>query len=272
MSRRRRGQRKRKRDPLRLRGIHGQPIAEAMRRFGHWLPQIHAAVTDGAALLRAVPAAVFEPFPYEARQLYAHWRGVYLFPTSELIEWLAAHIIQPAIEIGAGHGAVARALGIPATDSMMQRRPDVASIWAQAGQPPVRYGHDVIEMEAARAIAHYRPATVIGCWVTQRFDPERGDRRGVAQACAHGVDERAVLEQVQRYIFVGNRRPHGRKRILGRRHAEHRFPWIVSRGWPALDRIWVWTSARREDRPDGGGAIDRGRGYRDARPRGVDGE
>lgn len=195
---------------------------------------------DERGLPRALPSAYLESFGTYALRLWAHVRGVYQFPTTELIEWLREEIGgESAIEIAAGTGSIGRALGIRITDSRMQENNPVAvAYYRAAGQPTIKYPDDVEAHEAWDAVRRFKPHTVIGAWVTQLY--REGDRGGNM----FGVNEERILDRVQRYILIGNlgvHRDQEGKRILARPHRELTFPWLVSRAArPELDRIFVW--------------------------------
>lgn len=106
-------------------------------------------------------------------------RGLHSFPTSELCEFLRERIRgRKAIEIGAGHGVLARQLGIPATDNRHQEDQDVRAHYARLGQPTVPYGDNVERLDAEAAVASYKPEVAIACWVTHRFDANRPEAGG----------------------------------------------------------------------------------------------
>lgn len=194
--------------------------------------------------LNIVSALRLTQFSHDLLSLYCLRRGLYQFPTSELIEWLR-HVIggRSAIEIGAGNGAIGRALGIPRTDSYVQTTPAMRMVYAMQGQTITDPPADVERLEASEAVAKYQPEVVIGCWVTQRYDESRGDRPGEAQALVGGIDEEWILDQpcVRKYVMVGNVASHGRKRIMSRPHGITRAPRIVSRAHnQSLNRMWTW--------------------------------
>jgi hypothetical protein len=197
---------------------------------------LDAALLDDLGHVRVVPAAQLHDLDPLDLRIWAHRHGVYQFPTAELVSWLAPLLEGvKAIEIGAGHGAIARALGIPATDSHQQADPAIAAMYRAMGQPVIQYPKDVRKMDAAEAVRRLSPHTVVGAWITQKYKP--GDKDGNMW----GVDEESLLRKVRRYILVGNAKVHGDKRILKLPHEELTFPWVVSRASsPELNRIYVW--------------------------------
>lgn len=149
--------------------------------------------------------------------------GIYVMPTTELIDWLKENIIGNAIEIGAGNGAIARALGVPITDSMMQQRPEIKLMYQLSGQPVIEYPNDVEKLDAVRAIIKYKPDTVIGAFITHKYDKMVGDGN------MWGIQEEIILEKVKRYINIGNKITHHNKPILKSPHEEYKFDWLVTR-------------------------------------------
>jgi len=190
-------------------------------------------------LLKILPAHIYAALPPEDLMLYGHFNGIYCFPTIELAEWLSERInIASTIEIGAGHGALARYLKIPATDSKCQERPDVKAYYISTGQPLTKYPEDIIALDAVDAIKKYQPETVIGCWVTHKYKKTEHDRGGNI----YGIDEEFILKNVKQYIVVGNENVHGNKKILKIKHKEYQFSWLYSRATnPRKNIIYVWN-------------------------------
>lgn len=161
--------------------------------------------------------------------------GIYVIPTTELINWLKENIIGNAIEIGAGNGAISRALNIPITDSRMQERDDIKILYAMSGQPVIKYPDDVEKLDAEEAISKYKPDTVIGCFITHKFKEEIGNGN------MYGVEEENILASVKRYINVGNLTTHKSKPILKIKHHELYFDWLITRSVNQNDnRIFIW--------------------------------
>lgn len=194
---------------------------------------------DGGGLLKVHPAAVFDALDPVELRAWQHHRAVYQLPTQELVDWMRDEVgIRSALEVGAGRGWLGRALNIPMTDSWLQKvNPTVAAIYALTGQPVIPYSRDVERLDAAAAVAKYRPQVVFGCWVTQiayAHEPP-GDGN------AWGLDEDALLDQVETYIVVGSRKVHGTKRLLKRRHEVITLPGLRSRAQNVQDNvIYVW--------------------------------
>jgi hypothetical protein len=204
-------------------------------------------VLDDAGRLRVLPAAYWADTTADERALFGHRHGIYSFPTVELVEHLRDLIGgRSAIEVGAGHGVLAEALGIPATDNRMQEKDPYRQVYAATGQPPVRYGPNVIDCHASRAVRRYRPQVVIGCWVTHKYDPARHEAGGNEV----GVDEPDVLRNCGAYVLVGNEQVHAAKAIWRRPHQIEYPPFVYSRANNgSRDFIAVWPGARRADGP-----------------------
>lgn len=193
---------------------------------------------DEKGLVRVLPESDLRKLPVELVRLWCHQRAVYLVPSGELIAWLAYRIGgRKAIEIGSGNGAVGRALGIPTTDNRSQERPDIKTLYALTGQPPIKYPDDIEALSALDAIKKYKPQVVIACWVTHLYREDEHERGGNM----YGVDEDAVLDSgIETYIHVGATSSHSQKRILSRPHEEHRPSFLFGRGKPEDRVIWVW--------------------------------
>ena len=89
---------------------------------------ISADVLDGSGRLRILPAAYWATTTPPERGLFCVRHGVYCLVTEELVAYLREAIAgRSAIEIGAGNGVLAEALGIPATDNFMQTWPQYRS-------------------------------------------------------------------------------------------------------------------------------------------------
>jgi hypothetical protein len=196
----------------------------------------HILLEDG--LLKVVDSAIYDSLPLNHIRLFAHMRGYYCLPTTELVDWLRVNFdLTSAIEIGAGHGALARCLNIPATDSKLQENPEVKLIYQLISQPITNYPKDVIKLDAIEAIKKFKPKVVIGCWVTHLYKEEDSHLEGNL----FGIDEEWLLNNVEKYIIIGNEITHNKKRILKRPHKKFQFPWLFSRSLnPAHNIIYVW--------------------------------
>lgn len=192
---------------------------------------------------RVMPAAYYAHTTREERALLGNRHGIYLLPTVELVEQLRQLIGgRSAIEIGAGNGVLAEALGIPATDSCLQADPIIAAHYALSGQPTVKYGPNVEPLDAAEAIAKYRPQVVVAAWVTHKYSAGRHEAGGNM----FGVVEESVLEQCEHYLFVGNMRVHEHKSIWTAPHQVSHPDYVYSRAINgSADFLAMWEGQRR---------------------------
>lgn len=182
---------------------------------------------DDAGRLKVLPSAFWAETTLPERAMFGVRHGLYSFPTTELVEHLGNVINgRPAIEIGAGHGVLAEALGIRATDSFQQLNPKYRRVYEAAKQAIVPYGPNVLKYDARDAIEHFEPEVVIGCWVSHRYSPDRHWDAGNED----GVDEEEILRKVATYVAVGNQHVHRGKAIWSQPH-ELSFP------------AWVWSRA-----------------------------
>lgn len=167
--------------------------------------------------------------------------AVYHLPTIEFIDWLRVLLGDvSAIEIGAGSGILAGALGIPATDNHMQTWPDIRRVYDATRQPIITYGANVACMGAIEALQNYRPQVALAAWVTHKFDPLKPGNEGNA----YGPDEREILKLAGSYVFIGNTVPHRKKPLLKIAHRTMTPPGILSRSMSGgIDVVWIWGNA-----------------------------
>ncbi len=188
---------------------------------------------DGKLLV--MPANFWKKRKQNEINYFIYQHGIYVLPTTELIDWLKENIIGSAIEIGAGNGSISRALNIPITDSRMQEREDIKLIYQMNGQPVIKYPADVEKLDADEALEKYKPETVIGAFVTHKYTEAAGNGN------MYGVEEENILKAVKRYINIGNLTTHNTKPILKLRHEEIYFDWLITRSVNQSDnRIFIW--------------------------------
>ena len=205
---------------------------------------------DAAGRLRVMPASFYDQFSTEELVAFGVLHGLYSFPTDELAGWLRSMVGGLSmLEIGAGNGSLAKAMGIHATDNWMQTWPDVAAHYAALQQAPVPYGEHVEMLDAHEAVVRYKPDVVLACWVTHRFRESEPEREGNM----YGVDEDALLSSCRTFIHVGNSRTHAKKRIRALPHRTYRFPWLVARTVaPELNEICIWGARLPGEHPEDG--------------------
>ncbi len=193
---------------------------------------------DQHGSMRTADAKEYAQTTPEERALFGNRHAIYGFITTELVEYVSSTIGgRTAIEIGSGHGALAAALGITATDSHQQQDPTIAAYYQQLGQPVITYGKNVENLDALKAIKKHQPQVVVGCWVTHKYDPARHAAGGNQD----GVNEESVIANCETYIFIGNEKVHANKSILRLPHRKITPPWLYSRaanGSPNFIAIW----------------------------------
>jgi hypothetical protein len=199
---------------------------------------ISSLLLDSRKRLRVLPARVFEATTAQERLVFGVRHGLYSFPTEELCDFLRTRIQgKVAIEVGAGHGTLAKALSIPATDNRQQEEAVIKAHYQQLGQSTVPYGEHVEKLDAVSAVKRYRPDVVIACWVTHLFDANRPDAGG----SVFGVDEASLIASCDEYIFVGNEHVHAHKPIWAIPHEKLTPPWLYSRAVNgSRDFIAIW--------------------------------
>lgn len=200
-------------------------------------------VLDEQGRLRILPAAYWATTTAAQRSKFGLLHGIYSFPTTELVEYLRTVIDgRSTIEIGSGNGVLAEALGITATDSHQQEKEPYRSRIIADGQQPVRYGPNVVECDAVRAVRRFKPEVVIACWVTHKYLRSR-DQAGGNSA---GVVEEDIIGGCGTYVFVGNEGVHEHKSIWSLPHEIEYPPWVYSRAINgSRDFIATWQHGIR---------------------------
>lgn len=201
---------------------------------------------DSQGRLKVVPASVLAGTSANERAVFGVRNGLYGYLTHELVDFLQQRIAgRRALEIGAGHGQLAQALGIPATDNHQQERPNIRAYYEALGQTVVPYGENVQRMDAHTAVARYKPQVVVASWVTHRYDPARHEAGGNED----GVREEDILDACEAYLFVGNEKVHASKSLWSRPHQIWRPSWLYSRavnGSPDFIALWENPTARSQ--------------------------
>lgn len=199
---------------------------------------IAAEALDENGRLKILPASFWAQTTIEERSMFGVMHAYYGFPTVELVEWLENLINgRRAIEIGAGAGILAEALGIPGTDSYQQTLPKYRAIYALAQQPTVKYGPNVEKIDARTAVRKYKPEVVIGSWVTHKYEPKHPEWGGNEV----GVDQKPILRRVDTYVLIGNEYVHRNNPIHDLPHTTLYPDWLYSRaGNGSRDWIEIW--------------------------------
>lgn len=192
-------------------------------------------------------------FKWETVRLWMHYKGVYLLPTIEFIDWLYENIFpedkydddymdNKVIEIGAGFGLLGDSLGIRMTDSKLQERnPDVMAYYTLMGQPLIKYPKNVIMMDANTAVNYYKARTVIGSYIT--FGSKSAEVCSTLGANYYGPDMEKLYQDSERIVLIGNLsiNAHMNNPILKYPHKEYSdVPGLLTRSDPNLNRVWVW--------------------------------
>lgn len=175
-------------------------------------------------IMTVMPFDYWKQFDPNTRMYFMWTHGIYCIPTTELIRWIKENTLGSSIEIGSGTGAIGKALGIPTTDNKMQEDPIIKMQYAMGGQPTIKYPAHVEKMDAHEAVMKYRPDTVVGSFITHRFE------KGQAEGNMFGVQEEFILQNVKRYINIGNLVTHALKPILAMPHKQYHFDWLITRG------------------------------------------
>jgi hypothetical protein len=190
---------------------------------------------DEQGRVQPVSQEYVDSLPWSDLRYYCHERAIYTIVTHELLRQLKQQFFELnqqfldeshththskaayAIEIGSGNGTLARGLGIPATDNKMQELPMTQLIYAQQGQPTIKYPKYVEKLDAVAAIKKYEPHTVIGSWVT---------------SCTKNIlpipeiefpNEERIMELCERYILIGNMDIHKGNLLWNEKKYKHVF-------------------------------------------------
>lgn len=195
------------------------------------ISRLESILLDDTGQVQPVSFDRIKDVPQEHLSLFAIKHAVYVFPTTELIDWLRTRIAGcHAIEVGSGKAGIGRALDIRCTDSCLQEQPEIAAHCRLLRQTPIVYPDYIEKIDAEAAVATYQPAVVVGCFITQFYQP------GDGQASIYGPREELFVQQAD-YIHVGNFGSHGEKRILNLTHEEFQFPWLVTRSMSRSDNF-----------------------------------
>ena len=184
-------------------------------------------------------------YPYNDIMQFCLSRGIHCLPTLELIDFLKDEIgIQRlgkiAIEIGAGHGAIAQALNIISTDSFQQNDLNIKAFYAKSKQPTVKYGKGIHKLDADEAIDKFTPSTIIGAFITHKYNKEHC----LTEGNMYGVAEEKIIEKGIKYIFIGNKSTHQKKYICKAypNFKTYQFDWLFAKVKNQHDNvIWVWN-------------------------------
>ena len=203
---------------------------------------LNEILLDKNGEIKILPSVELNKIPHNHLMQWAVEKAVYHFPTEELISWLKDMIgSKKAIEIGSGHVALGRYLGVRCTDNYSQTKPEMQIYYRLCGQTPISPSREhVEELEALDAVEKYKPEVVFGAYITQKY--KSGDEKNKVGSNIYGPDEEALVQQVGTYIHIGNEVIHGDKRILSMPHQKFSFPWLFCRAsQPNKNVIYVWN-------------------------------
>lgn len=197
-----------------------------------------AGALDASGRLRILPAAFWRDYTQDEISAFCVRHGLYNVPTVQQLHALGMLLADGlALEIGAGNGVLAQALGIRAVDNHMQTWPEIAHIYRSTGQAAVTYGANVINADATAEVMSMQPDIVLGCWITHRYDPALPALGGNMYA----PDERVIVKLARNYVHVGNSGTHRNKPIHTYPHRIYRPDWLVSRAFAgAHNEIRIW--------------------------------
>ena len=199
---------------------------------------INEAALDSKSRLLIHPKSFYDQFNQTAISQFCLENGLYSLPTLELINEIRLLIGESnAIEIGSGNGALGRALGIKMTDSYQQELPVYKAHYKSIGHATITYSSDVIKCDALTAVKRFKPHTVVGAWVTHKFNPKDPERHGNEV----GIDMIKLLKRVRRIILIGNESVHKGNPLMDIDHQEISHPSLVSRSFKNdLNKIYIW--------------------------------
>lgn len=195
---------------------------------------------DEMGRLKVLPYNELKDIKQEHISQFCLSNGIYSLPTQEMIDLLNEEIGDKrdnTIEIGSGNGVYARTLHVMGVDNFMQTMSNVKEYYEAANQPTVKYGANVIKLEALEAVKKYKPDIVFGAFCTHKYNPNEHWRGGNM----FGINEKTMLNKIKKYIHIGNKKIHDKKPILKLKHREIKESWIMSRSLHKNDNvIWIW--------------------------------
>lgn len=177
------------------------------------------------------PYEFYTYFSAEAIRLFMHFKAIYCLPTQELIDFLKDQVgDKSAIEIGCGLGIIGKALNIPATDNLLQSRPEIKLLYSLTGQPTIKYPKHVIKFDGVEAVKHYKPQVAIGAFITHKWNGKSGNQ--------WAIEEPKILPLVEKYIHVGDEEIHKEKPLMKMPFTKYTPQWLLARGKNAFIGVW----------------------------------
>lgn len=207
------------------------------------IKELENLLIDEQGRIKPISAKELKKFSQDDISGFCHRHAIYQLPILELLDWLREQtnderaIQGNVIEIGSGNGCIGRNIPALMFDNFMQQEPAVKEYYELLKQPVITYGSDVRRMTANDAIDAFKPAVVIGCWVTQKWYP------GCKDGNVLGVNEMDFKGKVKKYIVVGNEMVHGKKKILEHiPYKTYKFDWLLSRSvYPQKNIIYEFN-------------------------------
>lgn len=202
-------------------------------------------IKDG--VFTPAPSAMLrEQFSPREIQLFMNKIGMYVLPTSDLIDDLKELLpdLERTIEIGSGNGVIANNLGVKATDNFSQR-PDfkAPSKLKELHRnflntvPMVQYGPNVLKVDGHEAVKRFKPKAVLACFVTHRYNPSEHHRGGNAL----GVDFKKIIKSVDRLVLLGNESVHSLNPAMELPMVSLEIDSLITRSKsPELNRVYIW--------------------------------
>ena len=200
---------------------------------------IRQSVMDGWKI-KVLPAEDWRKFSDPEIKTLMHETATYVLPTQELLDFLNEEKSgMKTIEVAAGNGFIGRNLGVPVTDSCVQRdNKEIVAAYKMFGQPTIKYPKDIIKLEANSAVTRFRPECVIVCYGTHLDKPGRPQT-----GFAYGIDYERLLPRVKKLILVGNKETHGTNPIMDLPHREVKLDGLITRSSdPETNRIFIWEN------------------------------
>lgn len=173
-----------------------------------------------------MPYAFWQQFSPDQIKIFALRNALYGIHTQELVGWLKERI-EPSstIEIGAGNGVLSKALGVRAVDNYQQVMPMIKKAYDMAQQPVISYGDNVLKVDANKAVKKLEPKTIVGSWITERYDERYhsygGNMLGPIQA--------DLMKHARTYYMIGNKAVHDNPKFQKLVTQVHELPFLVSR-------------------------------------------
>ena len=117
---------------------------------------------------------------------------------------------------------------------------DIKAFYAKSKQPTVKYGKGIHKLDADEAIDKFTPSTIIGAFITHKYNKEHC----LTEGNMYGVAEEKIIEKGIKYIFIGNKSTHQKKYICKKypNFKTYQFDWLFAKVKNQQDNvIWIWN-------------------------------